>query len=232
LSFENIVKNDIKRVELNKTEYKQTSKERVHISKSKIDAYSNALYLKVGKSERIHYNVESSKKYIAATNMTYDVIITIFDVNTQNAFAYRFFKYDSLLKVNATAFITSLAKSKPNLEGRIIGMQNNQDFYFVINEIIEFFISHNIKIVEIDLFGTNTRHIALDTKLGQSYNVLLEDRLYRPGELANSMTIENFESELKKEELDVPVLPVAKQLDEIEKKIQEAKAPESKPKKK
>ncbi len=33
------------------------------------------------------------------------------------------------------------------------------------------------------LFGNEIRHIALDTKTGLSYNVLLLDRIYRPGEL-------------------------------------------------
>jgi hypothetical protein len=60
-------------------------------------------------------------------------------------------------------------------------------------------ISKKMKLVEVDIFGTNTRHIAIDAKLGTSYNILMEDRLYRAGELVNNLTMENFEKVMKGE---------------------------------
>ena len=47
--------------------------------------------------------------------------------------------------------------------------------------------------MEIDLFGTDKRHIALDLKTGTSYDLFLENRIYRPGELANSEKEEDFQ---------------------------------------
>jgi len=112
------------------------------------------------------------------------------------------------VKREGTKFINSLKKDKPNLEARIIGMQKNQDFYFILNQIFDFLISNKIRLVEVDLFGDNTRHIAIDTKLGTSYNVLMEDRIYRPGELVNSTTVENFERTFKPGD----ILPVQKDI--------------------
>ena len=87
-------------------------------------------------------------------------------------------------------------------------MQKNQDFYFVINQVMDFIVENKIRLVEIDLFGENTRHIAIDTKLGTSFNVLMEDRLYRPGELVNSMTVENFERTFRPGD----ILPIQKDI--------------------
>ena len=47
--------------------------------------------------------------------------------------------------------------------------------------------------MEVDLFGTDTRHIALDLKTGVSYNLLLLNRLYRAGELACQVNKEAYD---------------------------------------
>jgi len=207
MPFENIVKKELKH-ELNKNQYIYTYKDRVHMSKAKMDMYSNVEYLKVGEFKSVHYNDDTATRYLAAPNLTYDMVVSIYDVNQRNVLVCRVFKFGDIVKREGTKFINSLKKDKPNLEARIIGMQKNQDFYFILNQIFDFLISNKIRLVEVDLFGDNTRHIAIDTKLGTSYNVLMEDRIYRPGELVNSTTVENFERTFKPGD----ILPVQKDI--------------------
>ena len=42
------------------------------------------------------------------------------------------------------------------------------------------------------------RHVAVDLKTGASYNILMEDRNYRPGELINQMTPDDYARTLMK----------------------------------
>ncbi len=196
MSFEEIVKNEIK-ADLNKSEYVRNFKGRVHMSKSRMDMYSGSVYLGVGDSAIIHYADETETRYIAATGMSYDAIISLFDVNTRSMMVCRLFRYDRTVKNKLDKFVKSLKRDKPNIEARIIGMQSNQDgFSGMLNDLLHFFIANRIKLLEVDMFGSNTRHVAMDAKLGTSYNILMEDRIYRAGELVNSMTIENFENAL------------------------------------
>ena len=58
-------------------------------------------------------------------------------------------------------------------------------------------ISSSSGIFEADLFGSDRRNIAIDLKTGTSFNMLTENRLYKPGELANTTTEEQFARELK-----------------------------------
>lgn len=202
LSFEHILKKDLGG-EIGSNEYRHDFKERAHISKSKIDEYSNAFYLGVGKSKAIHYKDETETRYIAAMGMTYDTVISVYDVNTRNIVVCRAFKYGDAERAVLGGFAGSLKKARPNLEARIIGLQTNQkDVAAMLNELADFFLANKVKLVEVDLFGTNTRHIAMDAKLGTSYNILADDRLYRPGELVNNMTLENFEGSLQNQTTD------------------------------
>jgi hypothetical protein len=207
LSFENIVKNEL-RHELSEAGYKYNYKDRVHMSRAKMDMYGNVDYLKVGEFKVIKYFDDTSTRYIAAPNLTFDTLVSIYDVNTRNTLVCRIFKFGDIVKREGTKFVDSLKKDRPNLEARIIGMQTNQDFYFVLNQVLDFLLEKKIRLVEIDLFGENTRHIAIDTKLGTSYNVLMEDRVYRPGELVNNMTVENFERTFRPGD----ILPVHKDI--------------------
>jgi len=209
LGFEDILKNDMRKDDLSKNAYLHTFKDRVHMSKSKMDMYSDSAYLKIGEFRRVHYDDEA-KRYIAATDLTYDIIISIYEINSRDMFVYRIFRYDARVRDEAAKFVESFKAKKHNFEARIIGLQSNQDFYFMLNELIGIVLDNRMSLVEVDLFGGNVRHIALDAKLGQSYNVLMEDRLYRPGELVNRLTIENFESQLHMEYLSKPIEPSKK----------------------
>ncbi len=200
LSFEAILKREAKN-DISKDVYRHNFKDRVHMSKSRMDEYSNSQYLEVGGSKEIHYKDETECRYVAAPNLTYDSAVSAYDVNTRRLMVCRFFKYDRSIKDKLMAFVRQLRRNKPNIEARMIGMQSNQEgFSSMLDGLSDLFIDNGIKLVEVDLFGSDVRHVAFDAKLGTTYNILMEDRLYRPGELINKMTIENFESEMKKEE--------------------------------
>ncbi|MDE1871405.1 MAG: hypothetical protein KGI06_04170 [Candidatus Micrarchaeota archaeon] len=195
MSFESIFGNDVKG-ELSKSEYVRRFKERVHMSKSRMDEYSEAEYLEVGDSFEMHYTDDSEKRYVAATGLTYDLIVSLFDVNTRSSLVCRTFKDPKILEEEMLRFIKSMGK-RSKIESRIIGMQSGyEDFYTILDYVAELLVKNRIKLVEVDLFGSNTRHIAIDLKLGTTYNVLMEDRLYRAGELANNLTLENFQNAL------------------------------------
>lgn len=197
MSFESILKNEIKR-DLNKNEYRQSFKERPHISKSVVDEFSDALYIKNRELKVLEYSSELSPRYVAITNLTFDAIISLYDVNTRRLLVYRFYITPTELNYGLKKYVETFKRSNANIEARIIGLQNNQDYYLLLNELSDFFTLNKIKLVEIDLFGTDIRHVAIDSKLGMSFNILMNDRIYRPGELVNSRTLENFEAELKK----------------------------------
>lgn len=184
--------------EINKGVYKNNFKERPHISKSKLDDLSDVKYLKVNELQKLHYSNELSTRYIAAMDLTYDVILSLFDYNSRQLLVYRFFITPTLLKSEVKKFLDSF-KNRPNMEARIIGLQNGQDHYLILDEIGRLLLENKIKLVEVDLFGSNVRHIAMDSKLGMDFDILKDDRLYKPGELANNMTLENFEHKLNED---------------------------------
>ena len=86
----------------------------------------------------------------------------------------------------------------PNLEIRAIGMQNLKEGYgndLLINiEQAYTVLKPKAKLVEVDLFGNETRHIAIDAKTGASVDVLLYDRFYKPGELNTQTSLEQFKN--------------------------------------
>ena len=97
MSFEMIVKNEL-RHELSKSEYLYTYKQRVHMSKAKLDTYTSAEYLKVGEFKSMHYDDATVTRYMAAPNLTYDLVVSIFDVNTRNILVCRVFKFGDIVK--------------------------------------------------------------------------------------------------------------------------------------
>lgn len=195
LSFEKIFEMDISSDSFGSSTYVSTYKDRPHISKSKIENYSNVIYLNIGEYSAVKYN-ESNSRYIAVTSITYDFIVSIYDINSSSLFVERV--YDDLQKMDKDIdiFIRSL-KDKKNLEGRIIGLYDNQKIPDV-KEISDIFKKYNISIYEIDIFGDLIRNIAVDSKLGVTYNVLMLNRLYRPGELKSDISIIEFKKSLEK----------------------------------
>ena len=196
MSFEGIFGRDIAAVDFGTDRYLRCSKERTHISRAVLDTYSNAVYLSVGKFHKGAYQSPADVRYVAATSMSYDMLMSVYDVNTRNMFACRLFGFEESTRAMLGSYIDSLKKLKPNLEARLIGLQSKQSFVY-LSRVAGLINTAGIKLVEVDLFGSETRHIAIDMKLGVSHDVLLENRLYRPGELINMTTLEQFERSLK-----------------------------------
>ncbi len=193
MGFESIFKSSMKG-SVNRSEFNLSSKERPHISKAKIDANANAKYIEIGTLEYARYTSELDERYMAATNITYDMLLSLHGVNTRRSLIYRTFQEADLLGTAIKGKIAALGK-RDKIEARIIGLQNGQELGALI-EMAEFITANGIKLVEVDIFGANTRHVAIDTKLGMSLNILMENRIYRPGELSNQMTIENLEASI------------------------------------
>ncbi|MGC8479515.1 MAG: hypothetical protein ACP5M9_02495 [Candidatus Micrarchaeia archaeon] len=131
------------------------------------------------------------KRYIRCIGISYDLLITIFDVNTCDIFVSRISKVPS--KKEFSDMLKDIKKmNENNLELRLIGLQNN---HLEITRFINTLHSKiNCKVAEVDLFGKELRNILIDTKTGMLYNLLLENRIYRPGELINKIAFEDFES--------------------------------------
>lgn len=175
--------------------YIRTFKKRPHISMSKMEPYSGCGRLPFGEFfSRKDYNSAQSR-YVFAQSLVYDILLSVFDVNTRAVAVARFTDFLGM-EAKFSAFVKSV--KRPNFEVRVIGMQNGQETSQVYS-IADFVSKRGLHLFEADLFGTDARHIAVDTDTGMCFNVLLEDRLYKPGELTNSMTIEQFQRSLRGE---------------------------------
>ncbi len=194
MTFESIFFSELHTSGFGSQPYLKTFKKRPHVSKSKIDAYSNCVYLKVGDFFSKAGYSDTDSRYISATSMTYDIFMSIYDVNTQSVAAARFLELTSDLNTKFGKFIKSLRR--PNLEVRLIGMQDAESA-LPLYGVADMIAQNRLSVYEIDLFGKNIRHIAFDISSGMSYNVLMEDKIYKPGELASKMTYEQFEKSLR-----------------------------------
>lgn len=190
MGFEVVLEADMRKRGFGSQRYVATGKERPHLSKSKAMASDAAEFVKLGESKFVPYSEFAGRRYIAFENLGYDFAITLYDVNAPKAYAIRDFESKKIVK-ELKAGIKSLMTSMPNIEARIIGLQSKEEHAF-LKDALEVLAKEGIRLIEVDLFGDEIRHIAIDLKTGASYNMLLEDRLYRPGELLNRATIDDF----------------------------------------
>ncbi|MGC9037352.1 MAG: hypothetical protein ACP5IK_01400 [Candidatus Micrarchaeia archaeon] len=181
---------DAKRQGFGNAQIRIASAERPHISLSSLRA--NFVEIGYGQSAMVEY---AEKRYVLAKSLDYDLLISIYDVNSGHVFAFRAIKQEDMKKLLYN-FIKKL--KKPNLELRAIGMQNLREGYgtdLLANiELAYTTLKPNVKLVELDLFGNETRHIAIDAKTGSSNDVLIYDRFYKPGELTTQTSLEQFQS--------------------------------------
>ena len=166
--------------------YLSTGK-RNHASISQIE--SRSIVLERNKGKFIKYSDKS--RYLIAKAITFDMLITVYDVNSRLILAIR-----PALPTDANDLKTvqkMLGHMKnANMEIRAIGLQNGWRGYAKsFNDIYKASKGH---CMEIDMFGEEKRHIAIDMKTGLSYDLLLENRIYRPGELKNDEKEEDFQS--------------------------------------
>ncbi|MDE1865177.1 MAG: hypothetical protein KGH94_00870 [Candidatus Micrarchaeota archaeon] len=196
MGFEGILVVDSGRDGFGTQRYLATGKERPHISKSKIAAHDDSEYLKLGESKFVAYTGWTGKRYLAFENLSYDLMVSLYDVDTQKGYGIRLFETKGLVAEVAKG-VRSVASRRPNIEARVVGLQNKEDHGF-LNGLLSLLSKEGIRLIEVDLFGEEVRHIAIDLKTGMSLNLLLEDRHYRPGELINKLTIDDFSRTLVK----------------------------------
>ena len=179
-----------KRQGFGNTQIRIASAERPHVSLSSLRG--NFIEIKYKQSTIVEY---AEKRYVLVKSLDYDLLISVYDVNTSRVFAFRAAKQEDMKKLLYN-FLKRL--KKPNLELRAIGMQNLREGYgadLLANiELAYTALKPNVRLVELDLFGNETRHIAIDTKTGSSNDVLIYDRFYKPGELTTQTSFEQFQS--------------------------------------
>lgn len=196
LSFEALLeREEFYGTEFGKAATLMTYRPRPHISRSRLDSYSNAVYIETNESVRRDYSRWHGERYVVAKELTFDLLLSLYEVNTARLAAFRYFGPRVGMREELERGIKAIASWKPNIEARLIGLQNNED-RGILRRVMEALSGSGVRLVEVDLFGESTRHVAIDTKLGASYDVLLEDRHYRAGELTNRLTIEDFERNL------------------------------------
>jgi len=134
---------------------------------------------------------EPEIRYIIAKEITFGILLTIYDVNSQSAIALR--ASLPLQKSEMEKIGKLLGKlRRANLEMRIIGMQNGDKSLIKSIEQMRKSFRGSVSLIEIDLFGNLKRNVAFDLKTGMSYDLLLLDRTYRVGELTNDLSAESF----------------------------------------
>jgi hypothetical protein len=212
LSFEKLFKSDLNSKDFGNVRYVRNYKGRSNMSKSALDADSNTVYLEKLGTRAARYDSALSVRYMATLNLSYDFIVSLFNVNTRDALMCRAFRFDADTKTQITKYLNLMRMKRPNIEARIIGMQNGQD-YSHLYDLAALLDLRKVQLVEVDLFGGDLRHVAFDTKLGMSFEVLTEDMLYKPGEFRNTMTLEQFERGMAPGE--TPTAPPAVSMPEL-----------------
>lgn len=131
------------------------------------------------------------QRYIIAKSLTFDMLLTMYDVNSRSILAIRSTLPIEAKELKGVRKKLSLMRNA-NIEVRAIGLQNGWRGYAKsLNDIYR--ISKG-RCMEVDLFGDEKRHMAIDLKTGLSYDLLLENRIYRPGELKNDEKEDDFQS--------------------------------------
>ncbi|MEM0124164.1 MAG: hypothetical protein QXF41_01290 [Candidatus Micrarchaeaceae archaeon] len=137
-----------------------------------------AIEINIGDAFRAKLDGGASR-YIIAKGIADDLLVSAYNVNGFEAAVER---ASSIEKFNFEKMGRLLSEMKRrNLEVRIFGLLNGSrcdaDFISRLKKVV------GGALVELDIFGDEYRHVAIDLRTGQSYELLLENRLYKPGEL-------------------------------------------------
>ncbi|MEM0200883.1 MAG: hypothetical protein QXD23_00565 [Candidatus Micrarchaeaceae archaeon] len=155
---------------------------------SLIQYLDRSIELKTNKVLFKSYSYES--RYIRSIDITFDLLVTFYDVNTSSIFAFRQSK--EFTNKELSKIIQEVKKLRSNnIECRIIGLQNTH--LGLVHGITQMKEKIQCNLAELDIFGKEKRNILIDTKTGMSYNILMENRVYRPGELLNNQLYDDFE---------------------------------------
>ncbi|MDE1822887.1 MAG: hypothetical protein KGI00_05070 [Candidatus Micrarchaeota archaeon] len=132
-------------------------------------------------------------RYITVKDLTYDLFVSLYDVNSRSCVAMRL--SDTLPQKELDAALAPLKRlPRKNIEARAIGMQDGHAEQ--AGALMHIRRALKCSLLEVDMFGADTRHIVIDLGTGASYNLLLLNRIYRPGELRNLQTYEMFRQQL------------------------------------
>ena len=131
-------------------------------------------------------------RYVIAKDISFDILLTLYDASSRNAVVARLTEQPDKVHLSSIMRLLGRLRSRySNIEMRAIGLQNGGSALLAAFEY--FRKASKSRVIEVDLFGSLTRNIALDLKTGMAYNLLLLNRIYRPGELTNAIKPEEFE---------------------------------------
>ncbi|GEM_PF-3028979 len=128
-------------------------------------------------------------RYLIAKSIVFDLFVSFYDLNSKGIVAIRL--TEPLIgreRAKVKKFVRSMRKA--HFEMRAIGLQNN--YSELVHSIKLLRKAARCELVEVDLFGDRTRHLAIDLLTGKPYSLLLENRIYRPGELVSTLKNEEF----------------------------------------
>lgn len=199
MGFEGLLSKDLGSSGINSARYVKAYKARPHISAAVLEEAGLCAQIGAGGCASVLFDRIAGPRYVAARNVTYELLLSLFDVNSNRMFIARLFRLDKPVQQSIASALRSIPAGRRNVEARLIGMQDNQELD-TISALSRLLGTYGIPVCEVDLFGDQTRHIAFDASLGVSFDVLLLDRLYRVGELKNPQTEEQFEFFLKKQQ--------------------------------
>jgi hypothetical protein len=198
LSFEKFLEEDLLSSDFGRARYVKSSKMRQHMSKRSLDADTEGRSIGINEMASCVAS-RTSTRYIACTEITYDAILSIYDVDTCAIVLYRFYEFDSGI---AGAIQKELRHGNVhNFEARLIGMQNGQ-WFASLHDALALLNKARVPVLEVDLFGTDVRNVAYDLKTGMNYDILMENKPYKPGERMNTLPLDGFKNSIKR----IPVL--------------------------
>ena len=188
MSFEKFLDECNSKEGFGKELYIRSFKERQNLSKLRLDSDSGCEYLNA-KGMYVGRYDEMGKRYAACANLVYDAMLVVFDQSSRRALVYRFGEF---VKEDEAVLSKHMKDFDANSEARLIGLQNGQRFG-AVEKAYSLISRRGIGVFEVDLFGNEQRHVAIDLKTGVTFDVLMLNRPYRPGELVNRLTREQFE---------------------------------------
>ena len=130
-------------------------------------------------------------RYIYAKDISYDVFVSIYSVSHEEGLFFRFGTPINKAEQKMVKKLYSKLNDK-HIEVRVIGMQSKQQNAKQMVGSLDFINKLGNRLVEADLFGGDLRHVAIDLKTGLSYNILINNAVYKPGELANKISFDEF----------------------------------------
>lgn len=161
------------------------SRDRVHASLSAVEPCGTRIEI----NRCIAAAYSEGARYMMAEDLTYDLLVSLYDVNSSSAVLLR--ASSPLDKKTLAGIGRRLGRmGKPNLEVRAVGLQSGDPA--MLDSLGKIQGMAKCDLQEVDLFGTNARHVVFDLKVGMMLDLLPLNRLFRPDELVNGLGLDGF----------------------------------------